>query len=274
MHRVSALVATRNRPDALAGCLEAMAAQTWRGPLEVIVVNDGGAPVDAVCAAFADRLDIHWVNLDAPVGQVAARNRALALARGDLAAFCDDDDRWLPGHVAALAEALLGRPDAVAAFTDTELVEVSRGGGGWQAGRRHVFAWRDPARLLQRYNPVVPSSLMYWTRVHEEIGGFDEAMSHYWDWDFLLRIARLGELVRVRSCLTLYAVDSAGTNQSANPERMSEARWALLEKHHLPDTGPSNFWRMCEDPDLANERDASERVWDGDPGIWTPLSSR
>ncbi|MCL6515677.1 glycosyltransferase family A protein [Alicyclobacillus sp.] len=307
MHRVSAVIATKDRLGELAGCLSAIAAQRFDGALEVIVVNDGGARVDEVCRAFADRMEIRWINLDEPCGQVAARNRALSLATGDLAAFCDDDDRWLPEHVAALVDALDAHPEAVAAFTDAELVEVGpmdgRGRAGGEAresgdrgastsgrrgpgpsfapasaqptagrvtGERRVFAWRDPLSLLTRYNPIIPSSLMYRTRVHGVIGGLDEAMSHYWDWDFALRLAKAGTLLRVPRCLTLYAVHTGGENLSADPARMADARRALFAKHGLVDTGPSNFWRMCADPRLAPERAESERVWDGDPAIFHP----
>ncbi|MCL6594405.1 MAG: glycosyltransferase, partial [Alicyclobacillus sp.] len=237
--------------------------------LQVCVVNDGGASVAAVCRQADRRLSVRWLDLPQAVGQVAARNRALAMAEAEWLAVCDDDDRWLPDHAVALAEALAKRPDCPLAYTDAELVQLQPAAqGGWQPLARRVFAWRDAQALLRRYNPLVPASWLYRRAVHAHVGGFDEAMSHYWDWDFLLRIQALGDWVRIPACLTLYGVYTDGANQSARPAQMAPALAQLVQKHRLAALPPSNFWRMCEDPALVAERSPSQRVWDGHPGVW------
>ena len=74
---VSAIVPTRDRPAALATCLEALAAQRERD-LEVIVVDDGGStPLEPVVEAVADRVPVVLVRHDG-TGPAGARNRGAA----------------------------------------------------------------------------------------------------------------------------------------------------------------------------------------------------
>lgn len=78
---ISVVVPTRDRPDALARCLAALAEQRTTEPLEVVVVDDGGgavAPGGRVVQAGGR-------------GPAAARNLGVRAARGRVVCFVDDD---------------------------------------------------------------------------------------------------------------------------------------------------------------------------------------
>jgi glycosyltransferase involved in cell wall biosynthesis len=106
---ISLIVATYNRPDALAAVLEAFCAQADR-PFELLVADDGSGPATrGVVQSYQQRLPAlrHVWHEDRGFRLAAIRNRAAAQARGDYLIFIDGDCIPLPDFVAqhrALAE--------------------------------------------------------------------------------------------------------------------------------------------------------------------------
>jgi glycosyltransferase involved in cell wall biosynthesis len=268
MDKVSVIITTYNRPQELISCVRAITQQVGDFDIEVCVVNDGGEPIQAPLRDAFPLLNLQVLELSSNIGQVAARNRALERANGDYIAICDDDDRFLPGHIAALLAGIHSDPEAVMAYTDTELVRLQSYRGERRLVNRSVFAWLNAANMLTYTNPIVPSSVLYRRNIHASIGAFDEEMSHYWDWDFWLRAANIGTLQRVGQCHTLYGVHVDGTNLSARPELMQPQLFQLMNKHGLSPIEPSNFEWMLKDSAFAHERASSLVLWDGNMDIW------
>lgn len=97
--RWSIIIPTYRRPGALTRCLQSLTELADpRNAFEVIVVNDGGDPLDAVGEIFRDSLNLRII--DQPnSGPGAARNYGATHASGEFIAFTDDDcmpdPRWL-----------------------------------------------------------------------------------------------------------------------------------------------------------------------------------
>lgn len=106
----SVIVPTADRPAAIERLLRGLAAQEFaRDRFEVVVVDDGGTPpVAARVAPFAGTLALRYV-WQPRTGPAGARNRAIALARGQLLLILNDDAGVPPDllarHAAAHASA-------------------------------------------------------------------------------------------------------------------------------------------------------------------------
>jgi hypothetical protein len=96
--RVSVIIPVFNKAAYVTRALDSIANQTFED-FEVIVVDDGSTD-DSAKRASAHQDSRIRVLSQANAGPGAARNRGTAEARGELLAFLDADDEWLPDYLA------------------------------------------------------------------------------------------------------------------------------------------------------------------------------
>src|SRR6185503_10685376 len=104
---VSVIIPVYNGGRYLRAALESVFEQTYR-PFEVIVVDDGSVDDSGVIAqSFPEVRYMHQANQ----GVAAARNNGIDAARGELLAFLDQDDLWIPEKLKLQISYLLSHPD-------------------------------------------------------------------------------------------------------------------------------------------------------------------
>ena len=132
------IIATRNRAALLKATLTSLVRQETSGLLwELIVVDNGSSDETAhVLSTFAQQLPLTVIYFAAE-GQNRARNRALAIARGNLLLFTDDDVTLCPKWIASIHEAAGKFPDA-SVFCGPIVPDLPEGLPWWIA--RHWFA--------------------------------------------------------------------------------------------------------------------------------------
>jgi GT2 family glycosyltransferase len=108
---VSVVIPTFSRPESLARCLAALAAQSLpRSAFEVIVCDDGSpSPATATVKPFADRMAVRVVRRPR-AGPAAARNEGARHARAAILAFTDDDCVPSPLWLELLVERMRRHP--------------------------------------------------------------------------------------------------------------------------------------------------------------------
>lgn len=109
---VSVIIPTLNRAAALDAALNSVRTAARRlsddgDAVEAIVVNDGGRSVGGLVDAWKPRLRVTLIELDRCSGGASVpRNVAIDAAQGEYIAFLDDDDVFLPPHLAVGCEPL------------------------------------------------------------------------------------------------------------------------------------------------------------------------
>src|SRR5690242_17155890 len=100
---VSAIIPAHNCERFLADAIDSALGQTY-AEVECVVVDDGSTDGTAdVASAYGNR--VRLIRQEQR-GVSAARNRGAAEAKGNLLAFLDADDRWLPERVERQLQAL------------------------------------------------------------------------------------------------------------------------------------------------------------------------
>src|SRR5437764_14734709 len=131
---VSVILPVHDREESVARAITSVLDQSDRD-LELIVVDDGSTDgTRAVIARLAPQIAL---TSHPHAGAYAARNAGLARARGELVAFIDSDDAWLPDRLARPVP-LMSRAEVGLVFGDTIHVTASCA----NAGRTGTTAFR------------------------------------------------------------------------------------------------------------------------------------
>ncbi|MEU0412069.1 glycosyltransferase [Streptomyces griseorubiginosus] len=229
-----------NTEKYIGACLASVLSQTHQD-LDVIVVDDGSTDGGA---AIAEGIADERIRVDRGPnrGRSAARNRGLALAKGEIVAFLDADDIWYPDKLSEQIKLLQSDPDLVAVGAVFHYLS--------RDGRRHLSQVGQDARdadcreRMQRgqLSPFpIDSCMIAWADAVRDAGGYDESLPVVEDIDLLSRLALAGPIATVMRPLGAYRLhgDSASARDHARVKmfmRFVEQRaTARLEGRTAPD---------------------------------------
>jgi glycosyltransferase involved in cell wall biosynthesis len=165
---VSCVIPAYNAEAHLGEAIDSVLGQGSR-VLEVIVVDDGST--DATPDVARSRGDgVRYVR-QANAGPSSARAHGVGLARGELIAFLDADDRWLAGKLARQLGLLSAREELSGCMTHARLFWDDDGAMAAEAA-----AW--PADRRIDTGGLVGSTLVAHRRVFDVAGPFDAALPH------------------------------------------------------------------------------------------------
>ncbi|MBC7224455.1 MAG: glycosyltransferase family 2 protein, partial [Anaerolineae bacterium] len=123
---VSVITPTYNRAALLPRSMESVLSQDF-ADLELIVVDDGSTDrTPQVVAQFADPR-LRYIRFAENRGIGAARHAGVEASQGDLIAFNDSDDVWLPGKLAYQVALFQRHPDVDVIFGDYRNIHMERG---------------------------------------------------------------------------------------------------------------------------------------------------
>jgi glycosyltransferase involved in cell wall biosynthesis len=167
---VSVVIPVLNAERWIADQLRALAAQTYDGPWEVVVVDNGCSDASVpIALSFREALpELRVARAHGRRSLNHARNAGAAAARGELLAFCDADDVVDPGWLEALVAAARGA-DIVGGTFDLESLNPPL-----------QQAWRpdDPLTELPVEHGFLPyvagGNCAIWTDVARELGWDEE----------------------------------------------------------------------------------------------------
>jgi GT2 family glycosyltransferase len=203
---VSVIIPTLNRPTWLRRAVESVRSSMWHGigpeQVEIIIVNDGGVAVRSAVADLPSDPEgdvaIRHVEQATTRGRAAALNAGLRVARGRYVATLDDDDIYLPHHLALLLTELRRQgDDAAVASLALQATEKSDGHGGTRPQRVLLEGAELNGLNIQAVSAIRAGTLLAAAADLRAIGGWDVEFGVHEDWEMHLRLARRVRLVRV-----------------------------------------------------------------------------
>ncbi len=234
----SVIIPLYNKAAEVEATVRSVLAQSLE-PLEIVVVDDGSTDESA---AVVERIASPLVRLirQPNAGECAARNRAMAEARGDYFALLDADDLWKPEFLEEMASLIASWTECGIYSTAFEVVSPTgrvRGNCPTERGAVENF-WRES---MTRY-VTIPSATVLPRRVVEELGGFPEGMKMGGDQFMWIKVAsRYGVCFSPRALCDYSMVASNRSSAIYTPEKTPYSLEEFLNPPY--ESREENPWR-------------------------------
>lgn len=242
--RVSVIIPTRNRPKQVVAAVRSALDQTVV-PHEVIIVVDGTDSVTVQGLQALENPSVHIFESPVPQGAAGARNSGIAAATGDLIAFLDDDDFWLPGKLEAQLAVFRTDPDPNHLVLGTQTF--------WDDGTAtHIWPRRRPrpAESVGDYlfvrdaagEGLLPTPTIMLSRSFAAACPFDTHLGTHEEWDWFLNLQARGARFDV-VLQPLARVDGRPRRSSITTTAgwRTSLAWSLARAADLGETAFSGF---------------------------------
>lgn len=248
----SIIIPTFNRAYCLWKSIQSVIAQTYPY-FEIIVIDD--ASVDdtiKLIKEFSDpriKLIQHKVNK----GPSAARNSGLQIANGKYIAYLDSDNIWYSDFLEVMHKSFRNNPDKSLIYCKKNYrLNIIDENGKEEVIRDETTNHRnyfDLKRLWHRKIIIDTNCLVHKKEVYNNIGGWDENLNFWEDYEYTLRIAQKypkGIMALNRVMLDYEQVLSL-EDKAENQQKWSEAEKYIFEKYHDEPLLQGQSWYPAEE---------------------------
>jgi glycosyltransferase involved in cell wall biosynthesis len=223
--KVSIVTPSYNQAEFLEETMLSVLSQDYPN-IEYLVI-DGGSNDGSVeiIRRYTDRL-AYWVS-EPDRGQAHALQKGFAGASGEIIAFLNSDDVYLPGAVDTAVEALQADPGLAVVHGDSIYVDAA----GEEIGRKVGLGGDFLGHFLLQFNPISQPSTFLRRSAYDVAGGIDPTLHLAMDYDLWCRIGLRGMRIRhLPVALSLFRIHSQSKTKR-NIVAFAEERWRLLEQY-------------------------------------------
>ena len=188
MPKVSVVIPAFNCGNYLEECMESVLGQSYED-IELVLIDDGSYDnTGELVKAYLGDSRVRYIRKPERKGLPAARNTGVEVANGDLIAFLDADDVFLPRKIQKQVDAFAERGFFGISYTNqfyfTENPEKE------VISNRYHFSG-DVFYYLKRSNFIPASTVMAKREIFRE-NKFNEFLKSHEDWELYLRLALNG----------------------------------------------------------------------------------
>lgn len=215
MTLVSIITPSFNQAAFLETAMRSVLEQDHKGLEYLVVDGDSTDGSPDIIRRYADRL-AWWVS-EKDQGQAEAINKGFKRARGEIAAWLNSDDAYLPGAVSAAVRTFEQNPEAVMVYADMQAVD--------QSGRQiNALKYRQLTLQDLLCFQIIGQPAVFMKRAaFEAAGGLDTRLHLLLDHQMWIKLARQGPIVHVEETWAAARYHPGAKNRARAAEFGKEA---------------------------------------------------
>ncbi len=254
------IIPTFNRFPLLCRAVDSVLNQT-HGDVEIIVIDDGST--DDTPILFPRQFSsIRYVKVEHSGLPAVARNAGIRLAKGELIAFLDSDDQWLPNKLSQQVSVFHKHPTVGLVCSNAFVVRQhdEKPSRTYLNNEQRHSGLVLPALLENNF--IITSTAMVRRSTLEQVGLFceDRALRAVEDYDLWLRVATQSAIVYLEALLAIYRDIPSVSIRGAIPVAQHwDSRLMVINRS-------SNGWRSTSRTERLNSGSSSRKR--------TPLCAR
>ena len=193
------------------------------------IVMDAGSK-DGTVSILKKYPHLKWVS-SPDKGQADGINKGIARANGSIIGWLNADDLYAPDAVSKSVGYLLAHPEAVMTYSDCDIIdEKDRPIGKIVARKYNEF-------LHLTWFNVIPQPTAFFRRsAFEKAGPLDVSLHFCMDWEYWVRLGRVGKLARIPGCLAKFRLVE-GTKTFSQNDKFYEDICRICAQYHAPYAG-------------------------------------
>lgn len=222
---VSAIIPNYNYANYLREAIDSVLSQTYQN-IEVIVVDDGSTDNSReILQDYGERIKVIFQKNQ---GVSPARNNGVKASKGELIAFLDADDFWLPRKIEKQVQKFSSDKTFGLVHVGVENIDAKGKSlvtllNGLEGEVSHELLLFNRAVILGG-----GSGMMITRKAFEDVGGFDLRLLTSADWDIFYQISSRYQVGFVPKVLLKYRIH--GSNMHSNIMRMESEMMLGFEK--------------------------------------------
>jgi len=223
--RFSIVTPSYNQADFLSQTIESVLAQDY--PNFEYMVMDGGSTDGSLDILRRYDRRLKWVS-EPDQGQTDAINKGFRLASGDVFAWLNSDDTYLPGALTEVAAFFEQNPTVGLAYGDIRTVD--------RAGRliKSRAAPEFDADLLARTDFIPQPATFFLASVWRTIGGLDATLNYMFDWDAWIRMASVCTVRKIPATLAEFRFHRQSKTVSKAMQAAYEGIYIVRRRYRQP----------------------------------------